>query len=180
MRKSPILAAVLLLSACAGSPENHYLTLSTAAPAHPPAQDRPLFHLSAVKLPDLYDRPQLVTRTGPQSVDIGEYDRWAEPLERMTARILAQDIALRRPQGSGPLPAAAEQARVQVAIDEFAADRASGQAKLSGSWKITGSDGEMRGAPFSYTQPVNGEGATRIAAAMSALLGQLADEIDRD
>ena len=180
MRKSPILAAALLLSACAGSPENHYFTLSTTTPAGTPAQNKPPFHLATVKLPELYDRPQLVTRAGPQSVEIDEYDRWAESLERMTARILAQDISLRRPHGPGPLPVGADQPRLQVSIDEFAADRGAGQARLSGNWKVIESDGSLRGGDFSFTQPVSGGDAASIAAAMSALLGQLADDIDKN
>jgi uncharacterized lipoprotein YmbA len=181
MRKGVILASALLLSACAGSPENHYFTLSTVPPKSQPAAGRPQFHLTTVKLPDLYDRPQMVTRTGPQSVDIDEYDRWAESFERMTARILAEDIALRRPQGGGPLPDAASQKRLQVAVEEFAADRATGEALLSGNWKITEPDGTARGAPFSFTRPVaGGADPAAVAAALSALLGRLADEIDRN
>jgi len=180
MRKSPILAAVLLVSACAGSPENHYFTLSTTAPKASPARDRPQFHLATVKLPELYDRPQLVTRAGPQAVEIDEYDRWAEGLERMTARILAQDIALRRPRAAGPVSVGADQPKLQVSIDEFAADRGAGEARLSGNWKVTEGDGSLRGGDFSYSQPVSGGDAATIAAAMSALLGQLADDIDKN
>jgi uncharacterized lipoprotein YmbA len=119
-------------------------------------------------------------RTGPQSVEIDEYDRWAESLERMTGRILAQDLALRRPHGTGPLPLSTDLAKLEVSVDEFAADR-SGTARLSGSWKISDADGtEPRGGAFFFTQPVSGEGPTQTASAMSALLGQLADEIDRN
>ena len=177
MRKSPFLAAALLLSACAGSPDPHYYTLATVAPKQAPAPG-PVYHLATVKLPDLLDRTQMVVRTGPQTIDIDEYDRWAEPLERMTARVLAQDIAQRRPRG--PLTVSVDQAKLQVTIDEFATDRSSGDAHLSGSWKVTETDGSLRGGPFSYSQPVSGSDPTAIAAAMSALLGQLADEIGRN
>jgi uncharacterized lipoprotein YmbA len=128
---SLILAAVLLLSACAGSPDSHYFTLSIIPPKQAPSPDRPQFHLAMVRLPELYDRPQLVTRTGPHSVEIDEFNRWAEPLERMTARILAQDIELRRPRAVGPVPASLDQPRLQVAVDEFAADPSAGRAVLS-------------------------------------------------
>ena len=170
MRKSPILAIALLLTACAGSPDNHYFTLSAVAPSQTAARTLPPLHLTAVRLPELYDRPQMVTRTGPQSVDIDEYDRWAEPLERMATRILAQDVAARRPGGGSPLPAT-------VLIDEFGADR-SGTARLSGTWKIIDSDGTARSGAFALTEP-SGSDPAAAAAAMSALLGKLADDIDR-
>jgi hypothetical protein len=41
-------------------------------------------------------------------------------------------------------------------------------------------DGTTRGGAFSFSQPVSGGGCAGIAAAMSGLLGQLADEIDRN
>jgi len=174
MKKSPILAAVLLVTACAGSPDNHYFTLSAVAPSQAPARNLPPIHLTAVRLPELYDRPQMVTRTGPQSVDIAEYDRWAEPLERMATRVLAQDVTARRPGGGTPtsVPLAAT-----ILIDEFGADR-SGTARLSGTWKIIDSEGTARGGAFSFTEPSGGDPAAA-AAAMSALLGKLADDIDR-
>ncbi len=172
MKKSPIVAVALLLTACAGSPDNRYYTLSAAAPAQVSSGGRPAVHLAALRLPELYDRPQMVTRTGPQSVDIDEYDRWAEPLERMATRILAQDLAARRTGG-------AESPSAFVLVDEFAADR-SGTARLSGSWKITETDGTTRSRAFSLAEPLSGGDPAAAAAAMSALLGKLADEIDRN
>jgi len=169
MKKSPILAAALLLTACAGSPDNHYYTLSAVAPAQVAAGGRPAIHLASLRLPELYGRPQMVIRTGPQSVDIDEYDRWAEPLDRMATRILAQDLAARRTNDAEPLPAT-------VLVDEFAADR-SGTARLSGSWKITEADGTTRSRAFSLSQPVPGNDPAAAAAALSVLLGKLADEI---
>jgi len=170
MKKSPILAAVLLLAACAGSPDNRYFTLSAVAGSQATARNLAPIHLTALRLPELYNRPQMVTRTGPQSVDIAEYDRWAEPLDRMATRILAQDIAARRSGSAVPMPAT-------VLIDEFGADR-SGTARLSGTWKITDGDGTTRSGAFSFTEP-SGSDPAAAAAAMSALLGKLADDIDR-
>ena len=178
MKRAGLGLLCLMLTACGGgSPESRYFTLSPVGPAVAPAPGKPLFRLTSIHLPSLYDRPQLVMRTGPQSVEIDEFDRWAEPLERMTARTLSQDIALRRPRPAGPLPA--DQPKLQVSIDEFAADR-SGTARLTGTWKITGMDNEARAGDFAYSKPADSARPESIAAAMSALLGQLADEIDRN
>lgn len=178
MNKAGLALLCLTLAACAGgSPESHYYTLSPVGPAAAPSSGKPLFRVTSVHLPSIYDRPQLVVRTGPESVDLNEFERWAEPLERMTARILAQDIALRRPRPPGPVPA--EQPRLMVSIDEFAADR-SGTARLSGTWRITGADDQTRAGDFSYAKPADASRPERVAAAMSALLGQLADDIDRN
>ncbi len=178
MKKTGVALLCLMLAACSGgSPDSHYYTLSAVGPATAPAPGKPQFRLAGVHLPSIYDRPQMVVRTGPQSVEINEFDRWAEPLERMTARTLAQDIALRRPQHPGPI--SAEQQKLQVSVDEFAADR-SGMARLSGSWKITGIDNQVSAGEFAYSKPVEAGHPENVAAAMSALLGQLADEFDRN
>ena len=181
MRKAGLGLLCLMVAACGGtSPENRYFTLSPVGPAAPsPSAVKPPLRMTGLHLPSLYDRPQMVIRTGPQSIGFDEYDRWAEPLERMAARILAQDIALRRPRPTGPLPSAADQPRVQVSVDEFAADSV-GVARLSGTWRITGADDAARAGDFSYSAPVEAGRPDGVAAAMSALLGRLADEIDRN
>jgi uncharacterized lipoprotein YmbA len=178
MNKAGVALLCGMLAACTGgTPDSHYYTLSPAGPAAAPASGKPQFRLTSVHLPSIYDRPQMVVRSGAQSVEFSEFDRWAEPLERMTARILAQDIALRRPRPGGPVPA--DQPKLQISVDEFAADR-SGTARLSGTWKITGTDNETRVGDFSYSKPAESGRPESAAAAMSALLGQLADEIDRN
>ncbi|HEV2678081.1 MAG TPA: ABC-type transport auxiliary lipoprotein family protein [Aliidongia sp.] len=51
--------------------------------------------VASVRLPAIADRQQIVVRTGPQTVDVREFDRWAEPLDLMTQRTLSADLALR-------------------------------------------------------------------------------------
>jgi len=162
MRRKFLLAAAFLLSACAGSPDSRYYTLSPVA-GQPSSKPAP--RLAGLHLPSLYDRPQMALRTGANSVEFSEFERWAEPLERMTARILAQDIAQRHPQPAADPP------KLIVTIDEFIADRS--VALLSGSWKLAG-----REVRFSLSQPLSGSNSDEMARVMSALLGQLADQID--
>jgi uncharacterized lipoprotein YmbA len=178
MNKTGVALLCLLLASCTGgSPENRYYTLAPIGPTAAPAPGKPKVRLSSLHLPSLYDRPQMVVRTGAQSVEFSEFDRWAEPLERMTARMLAQDIALRRPSPSGPM--SGDEQKLQVSVDEFAADR-SGMARLSGAWKIISIDNQVRTGEFTYSKPVDSGHPESVAAAMSALLGQLADDIDRN
>lgn len=166
MRKTALLLA-LFLTGCAGSsPDSHFFTLSPAPLQDPPRPGRPALRVSAFHLPQLYDRPQMVFRTGAQSVDLDETDRWAEPLDRMAARILAQDLAQRRPQPAG------DEVALQVTVDDFIADR-SGTAHLSGSWKAAGKSGL-----FDLTEQGGGQ-PDQTAAALSALLGKLAGDLDR-
>jgi uncharacterized lipoprotein YmbA len=130
---------------------------------------------ATIRLPGVLDRPQLVVRTGPQTVDIREFDRWAEPLDQMATRVLAEDIA------SCQSPLGAERAKylLSVSVDEFIADT-SGQAHLNGRW-WTLQKGEEKsvqpGHSFSLSERVDKARDAESVAAMSALLGRLAGEI---
>jgi uncharacterized lipoprotein YmbA len=167
MRKS-ILLLSLFLSACVGSsPDSHFFTLSPVPPQEQPRPGRPALHISAFHVPELYDRPQMVFRSGAQSVDIDETDRWAEPLDRMAARILAQDLAQRRPQPAG------DEVNIQVTVDDFIVER-SGAAHFSGNWKAGAKSGV-----FDWTSEAGGASPDQAASALSALLGRLAGDLDR-
>ena len=47
-----------------------------------------------VEIPQVLDRPQIVTRTGPNKLMLDEFHRWAGPLQADFARVLAENIAL--------------------------------------------------------------------------------------
>lgn len=122
-------AALVILAGCSSTPDNHYYTLSV----EPGASRVPAATLTVatVHLPGVTDRPQLVTRTGPQTVDIKEFERWAEPLEQMVPRILAEDLTARLglPETGKPVR------RLFVAVDEFMGGT-DGAAHFTGRWWI--------------------------------------------
>jgi uncharacterized lipoprotein YmbA len=168
-----------LLAGCAGTAANRYYILSVEPP--PPSFNVRArvsnLTLAAVHLPGITDRPQLVVRTGAHTVDIKEFDRWAEPLDEMVMHVLEQDLVLRR----GPPALERPELRVYVTIDEFMANTA-GEARLTGQWwtRTPGDDLSMgHKQPFLLTQSVGGDRGVPDAAAMSILLGRLADEIVR-
>jgi len=176
-RYSGIVMAFTLLAGCAGSPPNTYYTLSVESPCpaiSPPAHMDSL-DIATIRLPGALDRPQLVVRTGPQTVDIREFDRWAEPLDQMATRVLAEDISPCRSTLDSEKP----KYLLSVSIDEFMADT-SGQAHLTGRWWAL-RKGEERsvlpGHSFSLSERVKEAPGAGSVAAMSALLGKLAGEI---
>ena len=177
--KRPILAiaTLALVAGCATTPENRYYTLS-AEPGAASAHDRRVT-VAKVRLPGMMDRSQLVVRTGPQTVDIREFDRWAEPLDQLVPRILAQDLASRTSRPNLALP----ERHLFVAIDEFSADDA-GAVLLVGRWWTLepGEDAVQRQErPFALSRQTEAgaKDGAHIAATMSILLGMLADDIGR-
>jgi uncharacterized lipoprotein YmbA len=183
MRRCLVLGLVgVLVAGCGSTPENRYYTLSVEPPTvAAPTVPRCMVDLTlaAVRLPGVTDRSQLVVRTGPQTVDIREFDRWAEPLDQMVRRILAEDLATRLGSFNRSPRAADPERRLFVAVDEFMAAE-SGVSRLTGRWWTLdrGDDSARRVVrSFALTQPVETSQSAQVAAAMSGLLAALADEI---
>ena len=173
------IAMLPFLAGCAASPSSSYYTLSVTSPcpavSSAAAMDRP--ELATVRLPGVLDRPQLVVRTDPQTVQIREFERWAEPLDQMTTRVLAEDMTKCQspPRSGGP------EYVLSVSVDEFMTDM-SGRAVLTGRWWIALKNEKAHpsaGRQFALVEQAGGTSGAESAAAMSALLGKLASEIAR-
>jgi len=48
--------------------------------------------IGPITIPGYIDRPQIVTKTESAELQLAEFDRWAEPMEGMFTRTLAQNI----------------------------------------------------------------------------------------
>jgi uncharacterized lipoprotein YmbA len=46
-----------------------------------------------VEIPEILDRPQIVTRSGPNKLNIDEFHRWAGRIDESFAQVLAQNIS---------------------------------------------------------------------------------------
>jgi uncharacterized lipoprotein YmbA len=172
-----IAMSCVLLAGCAGSPPNTYYTLSVESPCPAISQAAHISSIdtATIRLPGVLDRPQLVVRTGPQTVEIREFDRWAEPLDQMVTRVLVEDMA----PCLGSLGSEKPKYLLSVAVDEFMADT-SGLAHLTGRWWTL--QKEEGGSPqlshsFLLSETVGEARSAASVAAMSALLGKLAGEI---
>ncbi len=165
---------ICLLSACSSAPENHYYTLFSVPPKALSAG--PQWLVSNVRLPAILDRPQLVERTGAGTVDIHEFERWAEPLDQAVPRILNEDL---------PIPASSSSTyqpkRLSVEFDRFVAGT-DDEVSLAGSWQELARDGLSEGGPinrFTFSIRTDHTRTNEIVASMSALLGQLAGQISQ-
>lgn len=174
--------ALLGLSACATALPIRFYTLSPQAePA--PQRGSQVVALGSVTLPDYLDRPEIVTRTSPTQVQMGEIDRWAEPLEPMVQRVLGQELArLASVREVVVLPQQRDvryDRLVEVEVMEFEAD-AAGKVMLDARWRVFGQDGERQLATRQTLIVENGAPPpdyAAIAAAMSRALDRLAQEI---
>jgi uncharacterized lipoprotein YmbA len=84
---------MVLLTGCGAVPDTQYFVLHPTNGPQAAAPHR--VHLAQFRLPDMVSRPQMLVRTSDQTVDLIEFQRWAEPLDRMAARIFLEDLAQR-------------------------------------------------------------------------------------
>ena len=92
--------AAVLLSGCGSSPPPvQFYTLNSLSGVGPqantPDSDQNIaIGIGPVQIPQILDRPQIVTRTGPNRIKVDEFHRWAGPLRDGFTRVLAENISL--------------------------------------------------------------------------------------
>jgi uncharacterized protein len=181
-----ILAACLVSTSCADSQPTRFYTLAPLVEA--PSEAMPALPsdltlgVGPVTLPPYLDRPQLVTRAGSNRVVLADFDSWAEPLDGLFARVLAENLAillgtddvLLLPQRR-PVPL---DYQVEVDVTRFDVDT-SGNAALDARWWVLDRDGEklLRSGRSTITEPTSVGDYTAAAAALSRALGAMSEEI---
>ena len=175
-----MLGASAVLTACA-SPEPNYFTLRALPGAVQPGGLK-LVELRRIGLAGYLDRPEIVRNNADYRLSIGSNERWGEPLGNLVARVLAEDLTLRLPGTSvftsaGSISAEPD-ATLEIDLQRFDAD-ANGQVVVLA--QVAASRTRNRAAANARTLRLvvapAGATTTDLVAAMSAALGQLADQI---
>ena len=175
--------SLLVLAACGTSPPTRFFTLEPVPPSASPAsiEGAPIT-VDAVHLPGVLDRLEVVRQAGPNRLDVSERDRWGAPLDQMSRRVLAQDLAARAPPGLIVRPGAAKpdgpSRALTVSVQEFDVDPA-GHAVLDAGWTLLAGNPPKPMRRHRERIEVGGAagGSDAQAAAMSRALGQFADRI---
>jgi uncharacterized lipoprotein YmbA len=190
MNRINLLAALLglLVAGCIGTPTrpSSFYVLSTEAGTPVAGRESPAAPLSLglgpVELPDVLDRPQIVTRPDPNRIDLAEYDRWGGDLGKDLSRVLAQnlmerlntDAVLLYPWSSSRRP------DFEVSIRFFRFDgELDKRAELEGVWRLSdtrrGCEPVSRRFRIAETSPSSGYAG--LVAAISRGVAKLSDEI---
>lgn len=185
--KRALTAAVLLgtLAGCAQTVPTNFYTLSVAT--EPTVAKRSahglVIGLGPITLPQYLDRPDIVTRQGANQMRLAELNKWAEPLEPLLTRIMAEDLyALLDANDVIPVPQRGDISLdrvVEVDISRFDADE-SGKVVLDARWRIYRGDNETllasgRSQVEEQSAPVPDYNA--IVAAMSRAVGRASEQI---
>jgi uncharacterized protein len=162
---------------------SRFFTLTPIAdvPAVRPASPVRTLGIGPITFPRYLDRPEIVTRVGPNEVRNATSDYWAGSLAKQFETTLAQNLQnLVAPSSMVTYPwYAATAPDVIVEIDVVQFERAAdGQAHLVARWRVKNSQAARiaRGAESSLSRPAAGDPASAVAA-LSELLGELSRQI---
>ena len=174
----------LASAGCLGSsPASRFYTLSTLSPREgqggggggPGRRVR----VAPVTLPEGVDRPQLVRRTGENTVVVEEYDRWVEPLDALLRNTLVQDLGALVPDAQllgDAIPGLATERTVVVAVNRL---DLSSQVALDAVWFVlpAGVDQPERTHRTRLTENAGSGAPAEIAPALSRAMERLSREI---
>ena len=195
-QSSPIgptcLAIVLLMLGAPGctetQPSTFYTLSALGASDGGTSGSRPgglAIGLGPITLPQYVDRPQIVTRITPNRLELSEFNKWAEPLDHIFSRVLADNLSVllgtdrvivlpRRRSGRTDI-------QVEIDVTQFDTDT-SGTTVLAARWMIFGLEDDE---PLTTQKSVvssridNPGNHEAVVAAMSRMVEELSREIAR-
>ena len=185
MRHYPLIAtlfAIAALAGCGSSPKERFYTLSSGVALERSYTKAPYsIAIGPVTVPEVINRPQLVTYLAPNRVKIAEQARWAQPLKSEIPRVIADNLtqllngAYVSVYPENPSPDADYQVRVDV--QRF--DSALGDAvTIEALWTVRPVQG---GAPKNgrsvVREPTNGDGYDALVAAHGRALAAVSRDI---
>lgn len=140
--------------------------------------------IGPVAIPAYLDRPQMVTRQSDNSIELAQFDRWAEPLDAGMARIIAGNLSLLLPDtGVEIFPwNSIIPVTYQVIMEVIQLDcRLDGDAVLLAQWSII--DGKEKKIVMTkrseYRKPIEAHNYVSLIRAISSICGSLSTEIAR-
>ena len=135
-----------------------------------------------ILLPRYLDRPEIVTRVGPNEVRPAVFDYWAGSLSHQFESVLTQNLqTLVHPDRVQAFPwyaGAAPELVVEVDVQRFEPS-SDGRAELAARWRVRKGSalGTLRAGESSFTRPLNSQDPQAAAVALSSLLDDFSREL---
>ena len=178
---------VVLFGGCARSKPTRFYILTSSPRSELVQQEQAstgqlVIGIGPVKFPEYLDRPQIVSRTSGNRLNLAEFDRWAEPLGESFARALTENLSsllatervvLYPWKGGGPVDY-----RITMEVIRFDGPPG-GEVSLIARWNLLGPEGNELAAPrrSQITASTRQPGYEALAGAMSEAVGELSREI---
>lgn len=180
---------VSVLAGCRSAPIS-FLTLDPVAPGSLSASiyAGPPVRIDSVVIPAELDRPELVREFAANQLQVDDSAHWSAPLGQLVRTTLTRDMLARLPAGEVVFPGAPAPApSLDIAVEVLAVSEGSGQLSIDVGWTAIARAALSRaiqtatppvapvGRQLHLSAPLAGSSASAHAAALSALVAQLAD-----
>jgi uncharacterized lipoprotein YmbA len=175
-------ACLLSLAGCGSSQPTRFYVLSTLPERQPVGAAEELsVGVGPVELPEYLDRPQIVTRSGQNELNLAEFERWGASLKDNVTEVLADNLAVLLPSKKIATYPWRRSTLVayQVAVKVTRFDRTEGgEAVLSARWKIMNAEGsELLIRESHYAENPADKTYAATVAAMNRVLAQFSREV---
>jgi uncharacterized lipoprotein YmbA len=173
-------AVAVALGGCRSASTRIYALEPSAPASHIDVYQAPALRVDTLTVPASWDRSEILKRSAAGTLQLGDFDHWAAPLDQMARQTLSDDLDQRLPPGSviyPRLPKPSSALGVNVDILEF--NIVASQASMRASWIIVPS-GDAQSAKRSAAElrsSMSSEDPAAVAQAWSDLIGKLADRI---
>lgn len=171
----------IIAAGCATSPASRFYTLSAVRVAESKPAIKPMtIAIGPITIPDLVDRPQIVSTIDANRVSIDEFARWADPLKSQIGRALAEDLMQLVPGSVVSIyPQRANGSGYAVSVDVQTFDSPiSGEAvTLAVIWSVRPPKGNAIDGRSVVREPVSGVGCDALVSAHSRALASVAKDI---
>ncbi|HEY6453330.1 MAG TPA: ABC-type transport auxiliary lipoprotein family protein [Steroidobacteraceae bacterium] len=172
---------ILELSACGSSPPTRFFALESTPPGTPvQLPSAAPVKVDGVHIPSVLDRRTIVRGEKDYQLSISSQDRWGADFGQMVRRVLTQDLQARLPAGMVVSPNAPASSDARGIVADILSFEPSGAAAvtLDVDWVL------LQGSPaqpalqrsLHLSEPYDGSASSQ-AAAMSRLIGRLADDV---
>ena len=176
----------IVLAGCGISPKEYFYTLSSdTTSGSSPVSDTmmtPSIVVGPVTLPEVADRPQIVTRVGTNQVTVAEQHRWAASLRSEIPRVVAQNLSdlLGTRSISSYEESGGARADIQVLVDVQRFDATLGESvTIDSLWTVRWAAGKPVTGRSTVHEAIRGEGYDVLIAAYSRALAQVSRDIGR-
>ena len=192
MRRLILLAIIIfgtstVMSGCGSSAVTRYYVLAPLSNSESGVKpegnkDNPAIGIGPVQFPKYLDRPQIVTRSGRNQIDIGDFDQWAEPLKNNFTNVITENLSVLIPREriviypwSRSTPIGYQ---VLIEVTRFEGELG-GDSRLTARWSVLAKDKKrvLSRRTSNFRESSNGSGFRGTVSAMNRTLEELSREI---
>jgi len=173
------IAFVIISAGCASTPARYYtLSATTGAPVTPSNLS---VSVGPVSVPAEVDRPEIVVRTGPNKVQLDEFNLWASPLQNNISRVVAENLGkmlgTRRVTLFPQTLSADADYRAAIEVQSFESTPGAAAA-LDAVWTVRRmKDSKTATGRTTVREPLQENGYDALAAGHSRALARLSQDI---